>query len=513
LPLDKSPEILREHSRELAEKYGYPYFDSHHGFARKFEYLDYLREHDQSPARWQKLASGQPAVLRFFYQQSPEPLVPFSGFGFSEGDPPNNIPGMVDMRLDTRGRLIFFDGVPPQIDENGTAAKNFEWGMVFKEAGLNLTDFQETESKWTPPRAFDERRAWTGVYPEQTDISIKIEAAAYRGKLVYFQIVEPWDKPAGEAYNRYGAEVSDIVLISIFFGVLMISTWLAVRNVRMGRSDLRGAFRITFVIFILRMLLWAFVVHHVPSRDEVYLLITGLEVSLFWSCFAGMMYLAFEPYLRKHTPERVISWNRLLAGDWHDPLVGRDILIGICAGMIAISLFGLRAYFPIWLGDPPVTPFLMSNPYGATLTGIRGFPVLFLSQATSSPVQAFMIAFLVLFFTLLLRRRWFGAVAAWLLLFAFSLSQDLAEGIPVIAMTFAVVFPTLMVLMITRFGVLAMMATFLSYHLIVFYPITTELSAWYAGDFMLCAAVLLSLAIYGFYTSLAGQKVFSGNRF
>jgi serine/threonine-protein kinase len=513
LPLDKSPEVLRERSRELAEKYGYQAFDSYSGFIREFQYLDYLRDNDKSLTRWQKLSSGQPAVLYFQYRQSPAPLVPSSGFNFSPGDPPNTLPGMVEMKLDTRSRLLSFDGVPPQIDDASAATKNFDWESVFKEAGFSLSSFQETESKWTPPRAFDERRAWTGVYPEQTDIAIRVEAAAYRGKLVYFQIVEPWDNAVGEISDQSGTDASDIVLISIFFGVLFISALFAVRNVRAVRSDLRGAARITFIIFVLRMLLWAFVAHHVASRDEVYLLITGLEVSLFWSCFAGMMYLAFEPYLRKHTPERVISWNRLLAGDWRDPLVGRDVLIGVCAGMIAITLFGLRAYIPGWFGDPPIIPFLMSNPYGATLTGIRGFPVLFLSQATSSPVQGFMISFLLLFFTMLLRRKWLGAVAAWLVLFSFSLSQDVAAGIPVSAMTFAIVFPTLMVLMTARFGVLAMISTFLTYHLIVFYPITTELSAWYAGDFLLCAGFISALAIYGFYISLAGQKIFETSFF
>ncbi|MET0754067.1 MAG: serine/threonine-protein kinase, partial [Pyrinomonadaceae bacterium] len=509
VPLEKSPEVLRERSRELAEKYHYPYFDAQSGFSRETKYLDYVRNNDRSPLRWQKLTSGQPAVLQFSYRQSPETLVPSSGFSFSENDPPNVLPGMVELRLDTRSRLIFFDGVPPQTDDAGAATKNFDWAEVFREAGFNLPDFQETESKWTPPRAFDERKAWTGVYPEQKDIAIRVEAAAYRGRLVYFQIVEPWDKPTGEISVRgSAADASDIVLISIFFGILTVSALFAVRNVRMGRSDLRGAFRITGFLFFLRMLLWAFAVHHVPTLDEVYLLITGLQVSLFWSCFAGMMYLAFEPYLRKHTPERVISWNRLLAGDFRDPLVGRDILTGIFAGIIAISLFVLRAYVPVWFGNPPITPFFMSNPYGMTLAGIRGFPVLFLSQVTSSPVQAFMMSFLVLFFTLLLRRRWLGIAASWLLLFAFSLSQDIVTGVPLSGMTFALVFPTLMVLMTARFGVLAMMSTFLTYHLVVFYPITTELSAWYAGDFLLCAGFLLGLAIYGFYISLAGQKIF-----
>jgi serine/threonine protein kinase len=510
LPLDKSPEVLRARSRELAEKFGYRAFDSYSGFARQLQYLDYVRERDKSPERWRKLSSGQPAVVYFFYHQSPEPLVPFSGFGFSINDPPKVIPEMAETRLDTRGRMLYFDGVPPQADDSGAATKNFDWASVFKEAGFNLQDFRETESLWTPSRAFDERRAWTGVYPEQADIAIRVEAAVYRGKLVSFQIVEPWNKPAEEISNRSGTDASDIVLISIFLGVLIISALFAIKNVRMARSDLRGAFRITLILFILRMLSWAFAVHHVATQGEVLLLITGLEVSLFWSCFAGMMYLAFEPYLRRHTPERVISWNRLLAGDWRDPLVGRDVLIGIAAGMTAIVLFGLRGFLPAWFGEPPVAPFIMSNPYGSILHGIAGFPALFLAQVTSSPVQAFMVSFLILFFTLLLRRKWLGLIVAWLAIFAFSLSVDIAQGIPVSGMTFAIVFPTLMIVT-ARFGVLMLMSAVLTYHLVVFYPITTELSASYATDFILCVIFLVALAIYGFRASLAGQKIFEGH--
>jgi len=40
-------------------------------------------------------------------------------------------------------------------------------------------------------------------------------------------------------------------------------------------------------------------------------------------------------------PQRIIGWSRLLAGDYGDPLVGRDILIGALFGvvmMLATSL-------------------------------------------------------------------------------------------------------------------------------------------------------------------------------
>ncbi|HLM00771.1 MAG TPA: serine/threonine-protein kinase [Pyrinomonadaceae bacterium] len=513
VPLEKSPEVLRERSRELAEKFGYAAFDSYHGFIRETAYLDYLKQTDDAPARWRKLASGQPAVIKFWYRQSPSPLVPFGSGTIVVKDPPNNVSGMTQIYLDTKGRLIFFEGVPPRTDTGGGAAKHFDWADVFKEAGFNLADFREAESEWTPVHAFDERRAWTGKYPEQPDVPIRVEAAAYRGRLVQFEIVEPWTKPDRQSpyQGGVGTDISAVILLAIFFTVLFVSAWLAIKNVRGGRSDVRGAFRVAVFLFAVRMLGWAFQTHHVASPDEVWLFLSGLQSGLFWSCFVGLMYLSFEPYLRKYTPERVISWNRLLAGDWRNPLIGRDILIGGAAGLAVIVLGSLRHFIPVWFfGEPPLVPHGISNPGGAALLGIRGFPVLFLSQIPASLVAAFMVSFLILFFTLLLRRKWLGYAAVWLLLSAFAVTNDIGAGRPLSGMLWSVLFPTFLVLTAARFGVLAMASGFVFYHLIVFYPVTTELSAWYAGDFILCALALLALAFYGFYTSLAGQPIFEG---
>jgi hypothetical protein len=44
----------------------------------------------------------------------------------------------------------------------------------------------------------------------------------------------------------------------------------------------------------------------------------------------------------------------------------------------------------------------------------------------------------------------------------------------------------------------------------VFYPITTELTAWYATDFTIALVICAALVVYGFYTSLAGQPLFGG---
>jgi hypothetical protein len=66
------------------------------------------------------------------------------------------------------------------------------------------------------------------------------------------------------------------------------------------------------------------------------------------------------------------------------------------------------------------------------------------------------------------------------------------------------------VLTLIRFGLLALVSAVFFFQILVFYPVTTELTAWYAIDFTIALVIALILAAYGFYISLGGQKLLSG---
>ncbi|HEV7799002.1 MAG TPA: hypothetical protein VGO73_12630 [Pyrinomonadaceae bacterium] len=68
----------------------------------------------------------------------------------------------------------------------------------------------------------------------------------------------------------------------------------------------------------------------------------------------------------------------------------------------------------------------------------------------------------------------------------------------------------LFVLVLYRYGLLATISALFVAHLLIFYPMTTELTAWYATDFVIALVVCIALAAYGFYVSLAGQPLFAG---
>jgi hypothetical protein len=44
----------------------------------------------------------------------------------------------------------------------------------------------------------------------------------------------------------------------------------------------------------------------------------------------------------------------------------------------------------------------------------------------------------------------------------------------------------------------------------IFFPVTSEFSAWYAADYVLALIISVALAVFGFYSSLAGEPLFRG---
>ena len=63
-----------------------------------------------------------------------------------------------------------------------------------------------------------------------------------------------------------------------------------------------------------------------------------------------VLYVALEPHVRRRWPSSLISWGRLLAGQMRDPVVGRDLLVGILAGVFWAVASGAKAMVPDWMG-------------------------------------------------------------------------------------------------------------------------------------------------------------------
>jgi serine/threonine-protein kinase len=418
VPLEKSPELLQERARTIVAKLGYtaPFLDSTYGLGSDYEYLRYAEM--KQPSWLSQLATSQPASIYFWYRQSPVYMFPFTRLAVraSEGDPRENVSGMTSVYLDPKGRLIEFHAVPPQIDESTAPAPAPNWSALFEEAGFNQVNFTSTPSKWVPPFNSDNRAAWEGTLPNKLEIPIRIEAASYAGKPVFFKIIGPWNSRGQMQQPQSNSLLSKIIVfffVAATLAFVIIGVLLGRRNLRDGSGDRKGGARLAVYIFLALMVSWVFHARHFDADAELNLLQLGVEFALLPTVLLWLFYLALEPYVRRWWPHRVVSWNRLLAGDFRDPLIGRDTLIGAAFGMAMMVVLNLWTLTPGWFGHvqapKPVKLY--------TLLGLReSFGELFLTGITLIVFLAVTCMFLLLLLHIIFRRRqWLALGVAWLL--------------------------------------------------------------------------------------------------
>ena len=509
VPLEKSPEALQEKARTIIASLGYndPPGDSTYGLGADGEYLRYAELNQ--PSWLGQLATSQPATIYFWYRQSPRYLIPWMGLQVraNEGDPPGTFPGMAIAYLDPKGRLIEFHAVPPQKDESAQAAIVPNWSALFEAAGFNMSDFKSTPSQWVPPVYSDSRAAWEGKLPNQLQIPIRIEAAAYAGKPVFFKIVGPWNSRPLLLQPQSGPLLGKIILFAIVAAVLaffIIAVLLGRRNLRDGSGDRKGGARLAVYIFLALMVSWVFRAHHY-GMDELNILQVGITFALLPTVLLWLFYLALEPYVRRWWPHRMVSWSRLLAGDFRDPLIGRDILIGSVFGMTILVVTNLWALTPGWLGHPQAPKSVKLS----MLLGVReSVGEFFFTGVTLIIFLGVTYLFLLLLLHIIFRRREWLAISVFWLLFTFV--SGVGNRFFLINIIYAAVFSALLIVVATRFGLLALTTALFFLSFFGNCPTTTDFSVWYAASTIFALTVTLALVAYAFYISLAGQKVFKG---
>ena len=498
VPMDKPPAVLIDRAQEIIANLGYtdPAFDRASGFASYGGYLRHVAAEDSTLTRWDGLADLRPPTVFFWYRESPRHLIASDSNGdVTFDDPPLHYSGMKSLRVDPLGRLLYLDVIPPQVADSITVTiPEPDWSQLFVEAGLDPTRFTTTDSMWNPPVFCDARAAWVGSFHEVPDISIRMEAAAYRGKPVYFRILEPWASPGRMTTQsgRSGLQKAMILNVVLVVAALLGSGLIVRRNLQAGRGDQRGAVRIALVVLVAQMLAWLFRADHVSApNEELELFIKGLGGALFMSGFLWMLYMAIEPMVRRRWPTLIISWSRLLAGRFRDPLVGRDLLFGVLSGLIGLLIIFIGNIIPTWFGRPAPAPSILMLETTASITNV-------ISSLFRAQVISLLNALFFLFFPLLLfivfRKLWI-AVGVYIALL--SLMFALSSGEFLIGLGLGALLISIWVFTVMRLGLLASSACFFTFFALLNLPITTDTSAWFLSSTLLGVGVVAALAIYG----------------
>ena len=510
IPFDKSPDVLAERAGTILNRLGYTSSptDTAYDFNDDYSYRRYA-ERDTSPNRQERVRTGQPLRIYFWYRSSPRYFEPRTNADVDLSDPPMDVSGMTKLILDVRGRLVRFEAVPPQTDEVPTGLPQTDWATLFTEAGLDIRNYKDSVSNWTPPVFADERTAWEGSHVDHPEIPVRIEAAAYHGKPVYFQVIAPWDRPTRETEftSTTAQKASSIIMWVAFFSALVTALVVARHNLKLGRADTTGAFKLVLFIFSAITLAQLLSADHVPTlTGEVAIFFQITSLALVIGGLVWVFYIAVEPFVRRRWPELIISWSRLLAGDFRDPMVGRDILVGGLLGLCHTAAIYLTFLLPHSLGMivPPVDGI---DP--ESFLGMRGVMVLFFFALAVPIFYAVATPFLLLLFLAVLRRKWLALLALWLFMF-FALGLAFVSGGPWINWIPIFIIATVTLISVARFGLLANYSFYFFWGLTFTQAMTADFSSWYAGNTLFSFIVIMGLSIYGFYTSLAGQPLLKG---
>ena len=409
--------------------------------------------------------------LTFVYRRSSAPLSTNNAIMVVHADdPPLAYTKSANVRLASDGRLESLLLIP---DESNHVASIDD---LFRAAGFDRAQFHPVAPRMAPQGAGDQRMAWDGA--------AHIEAATYRGEVVWFD-VNP--RPAAPPSVTI-AGVGGMVFTFMFVSTLALGIFLGVRNLRRGRTDLRGGLRAAIFILCTTFASLFLAAHWtlVSAGRHITDLLSQAAID---AVTFLVMYLGTEPYVRRYWPVPLISWQRLVDGQWRDSLVCRDAGIGFVLGIFSalqMRLLILLAH----MGTPSTPPGFLASLGSATraLAWVLHVPAEGINYALG-------VTFGVLIGRVFIKRAWL-----YLPIFALMLAAAMSpkSGNSVIDAGIGMVNAIVVLYAIHRGGLLMVAASWSAYHVFQGLAFTLDFGAWYAGMGMFVAVALSVLAAFAF---------------
>jgi serine/threonine protein kinase len=503
-PMQKSQEELAARSRQLIQQFGYksPSFDSAQGFDYDSGFLRYVRQRETSTVLRAQLAKGQPAPIFFWYRQHDSYLWNSAGV-IRENDPSGDRGGMIDVNLDPEGRLVYFAANPHRVEEAaGDPPPAADWAAVLAAAGIDASRFTPAKPRLVFAHAFDTRVAWTGTFPHAPEVTMRVEATSWKGRLASFEIMGPWAEssfrdPSVQLQER----IRDWFSLAIEFLVFATAILLAWRNTRLGRGDTRGAGRLTLFVLACIMLAWLCRASHhaVPGHYDQMLVAVGDAL-----CTAGafgVLYLALEPYLRRSWPHALIGWTRLISSGLRDPMAAGQCLIGAAMGVAGTILFYTQNMLIEPAGSIQFGPVTQSLDW---LMGVRQIVANITFLVPNIAGVGLFHLFVLFLFRVAFRRDWLAGLVVVGLGSAYY-----SAGSPrfVLAVLFLALADGWAVFVVLRKGVLPLIVMMGVSIILAGCPMSTDFSSPYATGPIVALGSVLVFAAYCFRSGLAGRPL------
>jgi serine/threonine-protein kinase len=406
-PLPYPPAVLEEKAREMAASFGHSphrgddvsWLSTDDGLVDKITKLP-----TSGPNTWLQLFEAE-NPHRFTYRQSPGFLIAPPDGKVSWDRPPTNRPGMLLLNLSGTGRLRDLEAVASV--KQAALEPPMDEGVLFRAAGFEITNFREVEAVSLPKVPFDSGKAWKGPHPGLPGVEITVQTAMWRGRPVAFSILWPWSTPPEEpeppkSARDLGFETFRFLLLG---GGLVLAVVFARRNLRAQRADGHGATRLVAFYGFLEISSVLLTIHFLPSFGMSGLIFEQVSLVLAQCAILWLLYVAIEPAIRRSWPHTLITWNRVVAGNWLDPTVAWQVLIGVLVGLATRYAFLLR--------DQMNVSVSYSNVY--LLSGTNEFFATWAQLLQNAIFTSFAIFFLMCAVKFVVRWDWIAVVAASLL--------------------------------------------------------------------------------------------------
>ena len=474
------PEILEDRARTQLAELGWdvPPVDDYGRYIPNYDRLGRLGEELHDLGAWREVIHTRPSLLNYWYRQSVQPLA--SEQIRPRIFDPHPVPGDAWIELDHTGRL---NGL--RLDSIGQPAPGEpDWSKVFELADLDpstLRRLPPPSLRTDQPMPFHDRRwAWQTVLDGDT---VTLEGASFGAQPVYFAFTEPPDTP--EAAPTWDSSVWVLVA---FLALLAATPVVVVRNLKRHRCDIHGGLALALFIGGATLVGHLLAAHHLPGALEVQKIFDILGTTAFRALVVFLVYLAIEPPIRGRAPQLIVSWTRLVRGRVRDPLVARDVLLGLALGL------------PLtWLATPSLQPWELSRsqPWqvhgiGFKLSGMTGIPLI---QSMTFFIATAGVLGMCLGLSLLLgwtKRLWLAAAIAIVVL-------SLVSGQPFAS--------AVMISLLARFGLLTAVFAWIASDWITFFPTTLDPSNWWAWpSAWWTSALLLAVAVYAYRLAVHEQE-------
>jgi serine/threonine-protein kinase len=491
--MSRTPDALRDRAGDIARRFGDDvsprsvewWVDLDDGYAA------WSFEHPRAAS----IATVRPAALRFNYRQSPGPLTATRSSRTSRNDPVPSLTGEAYVALDPEGRLLGFSRLARQVAPDGSSPSGDpNWEPLLALTGLDVGRLQSAQPLWTPDVASDSRAAWT---LEETGTTVRIEAAAWRGQPVWLRTIAPWSRPERDAPSHPVWYTGFVFFVALVIAILVAFSFLARYNLRLGRGDPRGALKVALAVFVAFGLAGSLF----PSWSfEPGVIWRWLWRQPYFPAFiAWVMYLGIEPYVRRRWPHRLVAWTRLLDGRFRDPLVGRELLLGLLMAAAIVAVTCLPAIF-----EPghDVELLVVTLPFGRAAS--------FWAAIADGLGEGIMKGLGTFAFFLLQRVIFRRDSLAWLATGAVWVLASIPSPHPSALQWLSIAMSAACTVLVARAGVLAAVTALgLAGVLAITTPLTLDFSRWYAWRTGMVWLLLLAVALWGFRAVMGRRRILS----